>query len=137
MRKSKKRLSLLIGIVLVIAGVTYWLTHVFKENILYFYTPHDILSFDKTHNVYKGKRFRLGGLVKKGSVKKNGVHVRFEIIDQHNDSYLVEYQGIPPALFAENKGVIADGFLYKSYFKAEVLLAKHDEKYKVPGIASQ
>jgi cytochrome c-type biogenesis protein CcmE len=80
-------------------------------------------------SVQAGTRFRLGGLVKEGSVVRNGQTITFEVTD--NRSHIpVTYTGILPDLFREGQGVVAEGVLQAGrLFKADSILARHDENY--------
>ncbi len=98
-----------------------------SQNIDYFYSPGDIAS----GNADTSRRIRLGGLVAEGSVKDGtGVEKVFDVTDGAA-SVTVRYDGILPALFREGQGVIAQGrFQGDGIFKADIILAKHDENYE-------
>ncbi len=98
-----------------------------REEASYFYTPMTLAKAD----VAPGKAIRLGGMVQRGSVKRDpdGLTVRFAVQDR-DAVQQVTYRGITPDLFVEGSGVVADGRLDKSgTFVADSLLAKHDENY--------
>ncbi len=98
-----------------------------RQNINVFYTATQLKQ-----NEIKSKYFRLGGLVVKGSIRREGLKVRFEVSDFEN-ACEIEYVGILPDLFKEGQGVIAKGTLLSSgVFKADEILAKHDENYMPP-----
>jgi cytochrome c-type biogenesis protein CcmE len=101
-----------------------------KENVIYFQSPSEIkslLELDK-------KKIRVGGMVKEQSVFINSNEVNFIITDFKNEIN-VTYSGAIPNLFAEGKGVVAEGFLKdKNYFSATKILAKHDENYMPPEV---
>ena len=101
-----------------------------KENVIYFQSPSEIkslLELDK-------KKIRVGGMVKEQSVFINSNEVNFIITDFKNEIN-VTYSGAVPNLFAEGKGVVAEGFLKdKNYFSATKILAKHDENYMPPEV---
>ena len=111
----------------------------FSENLLYFYTPSDIM----TGKAPKDKSFRVGGLVEDGSVKRNGMLVKFSVTD-NLESIEVSYEGILPDLFREGQGVVASGSLINkcvrwtciNTFNATQVLAKHDENYMPPEVAA-
>lgn len=115
----------------------------FNENLLYFYTPSDIAN----GKVPTGKSFRVGGLVEKGSVKRQDMTVSFVVTD-NNESVEVKYEGILPDLFREGQGVVTSGSLTskcsrnwfgrqcKYIFLATDVLAKHDENYMPPEVAA-
>ena len=102
-----------------------------NKNILYFSTPTEI---KKKEDVILGKAMRVGGMVKKGSIIVNKKNIQFIVTDFDNE-ILITYAGTIPNLFAEEKGVVAEGRLKdKSFFIADRILAKHDEKYMPPEI---
>ena len=111
----------------------------FSENLLYFYTPSDIM----TGKAPKDKSFRVGGLVEDGSVERNGMLVKFSVTD-NLESIEVSYEGILPDLFREGQGVVASGSLINKCvrwtciktFNATQVLAKHDENYMPPEVAA-
>ena len=101
-----------------------------KENIVYFQSPSEIKSLIELDK----KKIRVGGMVKKQSVFINSNEVNFVITDFKNEINVV-YSGAVPNLFAEGKGVVAEGFLKdKNYFTATKILAKHDENYMPPEV---
>jgi cytochrome c-type biogenesis protein CcmE len=94
-----------------------------EENVVYFFSPSEIY---KQENISFNKKIRVGGLVKKNSITKNDTSTSFIITDLNNE-IIVSYNGILPNLFAEEKGVVAEGKLKdKKYFIAKKILAKHD-----------
>lgn len=111
----------------------------FSENLLYFYTPSDIM----TGKAPKDKSFRVGGLVEDGSVERDGMLVKFSVTD-NLESIEVSYEGILPDLFREGQGVVASGSLINkcvrwtciNTFNATQVLAKHDENYMPPEVAA-
>jgi cytochrome c-type biogenesis protein CcmE len=121
---------------LVVAGVAIAIglsLRAFDENLLYFYTPSEVPAAD----LNPGKRFRLGGLVSTGSlVRKAGdMEIRFEVTDMKK-AMTVSYSGVLPDLFREGQGVIAYGTLDdQGIFRADEVLAKHDENYMPPELA--
>ena len=101
-----------------------------KENVVYFQSPSEIKSLIELNK----KKIRVGGMVKEQSVSINSDEVDFIITDFKNEINVV-YSGAVPNLFAEGKGVVAEGFLKdKNYFKATKILAKHDENYMPPEV---
>ena len=121
---------------LVVAGVAAAVglsLRAFQENLLYFYTPSQALAGEPP----AGKKFRLGGLVEKGSVRREtgALEVRFLVRD-NKERLTVAYTGVLPDLFRDGQGVIAMGFLEPDgVFRAEEVLAKHDENYMPPEVA--
>ena len=101
-----------------------------KENVVYFQSPTEIKSLIELNK----KKIRVGGMVKEQSVFINSNEVNFVITDFKNEINVV-YSGAVPNLFAEGKGVVAEGFLKdKNYFTATKILAKHDENYMPPEV---
>ncbi len=101
-----------------------------KDNVVYFQSPSEINSLIELEK----KKIRIGGMVKKESVIINSNEVNFIITDFKNEIN-VTYSGAVPNLFAEGKGVVAEGFLKdKNYFSAIKILAKHDENYMPPEV---
>lgn len=103
-----------------------------RDEIVFFYSPSDILIENKAQ---LGEQFRLGGLVKEGSIRKDGQTVSFVITDTEKE-LPVTFKGILPDLFREGQGVIAEGKMETSeMFSAETVLAKHDENYMPKEVA--
>src|SRR5262245_53671628 len=103
----------------------------FQENLVFFFTPSQVAA----HEAPQGRTFRIGGMVEKGSVKREGVEVRFVVTDTAK-SIPVLYKGALPDLFREGKGVVAQGQLGPDgIFRAREVLAKHDENYMPPDAA--
>ena len=101
-----------------------------KENVIYFQSPSEIKSLIELDK----KKIRIGGMVKEKSIFINSNEVNFIITDFKNEINVI-YSGAVPNLFAEGKGVVAEGFLKdKNYFKATKILAKHDENYMPPEV---
>jgi cytochrome c-type biogenesis protein CcmE len=129
-RKHKRLTFVLIALILLGASAALVLS-AFEDSIVFFHSPSDIA----TKKVALDKRLRLGGLVEKGSVvKKKDAVVNFRITDTAH-SVAVSYKGILPDLFREGQGVVTEGRMVENVFKAEEVLAKHDEKYMPPEVA--
>jgi cytochrome c-type biogenesis protein CcmE len=130
--RKQRRLILIgssLGVLALAAGLVLF---ALKDSIVFFNSPTDVVE----KHVQPGTRIRLGGLVKPGTVQR-GDHlaVRFEVTDG-NRAIAVNYQGILPDLFREGQGVIAEGMLEPGgAFKADSVLAKHDEKYMPKEVA--
>ena len=106
------------------------------QNVSYFRTPTEILSGTYPEKTTK-RGIRMGGMVEKGSIERNGSTVLFRVTDFKN-TLPVHYEGLVPDLFREGQGVIAEGKMDEvGVFQASVLLAKHDEKYMPPEIAQE
>lgn len=129
MKPRHKRFALIIGALAVIGTAAALVLNAFEENLVFFFTPTQVVSGEAP----KGRAFRIGGMVKEGSVQRDGVNVRFVVTDTAND-VPVTYTGILPDLFREGKGVVAQGKLDDGGkgFNASEVLAKHDENYMPP-----
>jgi cytochrome c-type biogenesis protein CcmE len=100
----------------------------FQKNLVFFFTPSQVAA----NEAPQGRTFRIGGMVEKGSVKRDGVEVRFIVTDTAKQMTVV-YRGALPDLFREGKGVVAQGQLGSDgVFRAREVLAKHDENYMPP-----
>ena len=98
----------------------------FRENIVFFYSPSDIME----KQVEPGKTIRLGGLVEKGSVVHGASDEVSFIVTDGKSSIEVDYRGLLPNLFRDGQGVVAEGALSDTkHFAAKNILAKHDETY--------
>ena len=101
-----------------------------EDNVVYFKSPTDIQNLSEITK----KKIRIGGMVKKDSVKINSDQINFVITDFKNDIE-VSYSGMIPNLFEEEKGVVAEGFIQdRKFFIAKKILAKHDENYMPPEV---
>jgi len=131
-KKVKTRINFLIVSALLTGVVIFIVLKSLEENVVYFFSPTEI--YDK-ENISLKKKIRIGGLVKTNSIKKNNTIVNFTITDLKNE-IVVTYNGMLPNLFAEGKGVVAEGKLKdKKYFIADTILAKHDENYMPPEVS--
>jgi cytochrome c-type biogenesis protein CcmE len=103
----------------------------FNQNLVFFFTPTQVAA----HEAPLGRTFRIGGMVVPGSLKREGVEVRFVVTDTAKEIPVV-YRGQLPDLFKEGKGVVAQGSLgANGVFTAREVLAKHDENYMPPEAA--
>jgi cytochrome c-type biogenesis protein CcmE len=132
MTRKQRRLVLIGSSLGVLALAAVLVLSALKDSIVFFNSPTDVVE----KKVEPGSRIRLGGLVKPGSLQRGEkLAVRFEVTDG-NRAIAVSYQGILPDLFREGQGVIAEGMLEAGGgFKAESVLAKHDEKYMPKEVA--
>jgi cytochrome c-type biogenesis protein CcmE len=133
MTPRRKRLMLAAIVLCGTAVAVALVVNAFRSNLVFFYSPTDVL----TQHAPKDRTFRLGGLVEAGSVKRqpDGVTVRFVVTDTAK-TIPVEFRGILPDLFKEGKGVVAQGKLEGEVFRAQEVLAKHDENYMPPEAAN-
>ena len=130
-KKVKPRIFFLFILLLSIALLIFIILKSLEENVVYFFSPTDIYTKD---SIAFDKKIRVGGLVKKNSIEKNNTTINFVITDLKKE-IIVSYTGLLPNLFAEGKGVVAEGKLEdKKYFIADKILAKHDENYMPPEV---
>ena len=133
---NPKRKKLLLIVIFIVAGMgaaTGLALKAFQENLLYFYSPAQVRAGEPP----EGRKFRLGGLVLNGSVRRESgaLEVRFDVAD-NTDTLTVAYAGVLPDLFREGQGIVANGRMGKDgTFVASEVLAKHDEKYMPPEVA--
>ena len=129
LKKVKNRLSILVALSVLSISVIFIILKVLDDNVLYFYSPSDIKN---SNEMSLKKKIRIGGMVKNGSIQSNENEIKFVVTDLNNE-IIVSYSGTVPALFAEGKGVVAEGKLKdKKFFIAKRILAKHDENYMPP-----
>ena len=129
MTPKKKRFYLLFSAFTFFCFIVGTILIVLQDNILFFYTPSEILQKDLKQN----EKVRLGGLVEENSVTRNDTKINFTITDLKK-TMEVTYEGILPDLFREGQGVIVKGYLQNNIFEATEVLAKHDENYMPPEI---
>ena len=128
MKPRHKRAALIAGGVAAIAAAAYFVLNAFTDNIVFFLTPTEVAQGKAPQN----RTFRVGGLVKTGSLKRDNMTVNFVVTDTARDMN-VTYTGILPDLFREGKGVVAQGKMGPDgNFVAAEVLAKHDENYMPP-----
>ena len=129
-KKVKLRFIFLVLILVSVILTVFLFLQTLKENVVYFQSPSEIKSLIELDK----KKIRIGGMVKEKSVFINSNEINFIITDYKNDIN-VTYSGAVPNLFAEGKGIVAEGFLKdKNYFSATKILAKHDENYMPPEV---
>jgi len=130
--KAKTRIGILIFLLIIAFLVIFIVLKSLEENVVYFFSPSEIYNKE---TVSLNKKIRIGGLVKTNSVKKTETSITFIVTDLSNE-IIVSYSGLTPNLFAEGKGVVAEGKLKdKKYFIADKILAKHDENYMPPEVS--
>jgi cytochrome c-type biogenesis protein CcmE len=128
--RHKRIAAIAIGVT-ALGAVTALVLTAFQENLVFFFTPTEVAA----NKAPQGRTFRIGGMVEKGSVKRDGVDVRFVVTDTAKN-LPVTYRGALPDLFREGKGVVAQGQLgADGVFRASEVLAKHDENYMPPEAA--
>ena len=129
-KKVKLRFLFLALILASVVLTVFLILQSLKDNVIYFQSPSEIKSLIELEK----KKIRIGGMVKEQSVFINSKEVNFIITDFKNEINVI-YSGAVPNLFAEGKGVVAEGFLKdKNYFSATKILAKHDENYMPPEV---
>lgn len=128
MKPRHKRAAIIVGALVAIAIAAVLILNALNSNIALYVTPSEVAA----GNAPKGQAFRIGGMVKEGSVKRDGLTVHFIITDMAKD-IPVSYTGILPDLFKEGKGAVIQGRLESNgQFVASEVLAKHDENYMPP-----
>ncbi|HVY57141.1 MAG TPA: cytochrome c maturation protein CcmE [Xanthobacteraceae bacterium] len=132
MTRKQRRLALIGAGVGVLGLAVTLVLGALRDSIVFFHSPTDVIE----KHVQPGTRIRLGGLVEPGTVVRGDhLKVRFEVTDG-NHAMPVTYQGLLPDLFREGQGVIAEGVLEAGgTFKADTVLAKHDERYMPKEVA--
>ena len=131
MTRKGKRLTLIAGAMAIFGVAAGLMLFALRDNIVFFYTPSELAK----KQTVSGARLRIGGLVKEGTVVKNGQDVRFTVTDKTSD-LTVSYTGLLPDLFREGQGVVVDGVLQPDgAFRADSVLAKHDERYMPRDVA--
>ena len=131
MKPRTKRALAVVGGVATLAAVTALVLNAFQSNLVFFYSPTQVAS----NEAPKDRAFRVGGLVEEGSLQRDGLTVHFRITDTAQ-TVPVTYTGMLPDLFQEGKGVVAQGRIgADGMFRADQVLAKHDENYMPPEAA--
>ena len=133
MNAKYRRLFITIIIVITLGLATKLILMALEDNIVYFYTPNDLIEkFGDTQNIQK--KIRIGGLVLESSVKKEGKKTIFMITDRKKEVKVL-FDGPLPDLFREGQGIVAEGIFQNNNFIASEVLAKHDENYMPPEVA--
>jgi len=129
-RKVKLRFLFVALILISLILTAFLVLKSLEENVVYFQSPSEIKALSELDK----KKIRVGGMVKKNSISVKASEVKFIITDLKNEIN-VTYTGAVPNLFAEGKGVVAEGFLKdRNFFSATKILAKHDENYMPPEV---
>ena len=133
MNAKYRRLFITIIIILTLGLATKLILMALEDNIVYFYTPNDLIEkFGDTQNIQN--KIRIGGLVLEHSIKKEGKKTIFMITDRKKEVKVV-FKGPLPDLFREGQGIVAEGMFQNNNFIASEVLAKHDENYMPPEVA--
>jgi cytochrome c-type biogenesis protein CcmE len=132
MTRKQRRLTMIAAGLSVLAVAVLLVLFSMKDSIVFFNSPTDVVE----KHVAPGTRIRLGGLVAPGSVTRGeSLAVRFQVTDGH-DAIPVTFQGVLPDLFREGQGIVAEGTLDSTgVFRADNVLAKHDERYMPKEVA--
>ena len=133
MKPRHQRLALIIAGLAILGAAVALVLNAFQSNLVFFFSPTQVAAGEAP----RGKSFRIGGMVREGSLQReaDGVTLRFVVTDTDQDM-TVAYKGILPDLFREGKGVVAQGKLGEDgVFAATEVLAKHDENYMPPEAA--
>lgn len=125
----KKRLVSVLALVSTSFLGVFLILSALNSNLDYFYTPSELMEVEIPQN----KRVKLGGMVEKNSVVRNGTNITFNITDYH-ETISVSFNGVVPDLFKEGSGIVAYGKLINNRLVAENIFAKHDENYMPPSI---
>ena len=129
-RKVKLRFFFILLIFVTLSLSIFLILKSLEENVIFFQSPSDIKGLPEL----KKNKIRVGGMVKNNSISVETEELNFIITDFKNE-IIVTYSGVVPNLFAEGKGVVAEGYLKdKNFFLATKILAKHDENYMPPEV---
>ncbi len=127
--RKKQRIMLLVFGAVALAMSTMLVSLAMRDSIVFFFGPTELMAKEAEGGVGSDRRLRVGGMVVEGSVTRgSGEVVTFSVTDMKSQID-VAYEGILPDLFAEGQGVVAEGYFREGRFRAETVLAKHDEKY--------
>jgi cytochrome c-type biogenesis protein CcmE len=131
MKRKHKRLTFVVLAMALLGAAAALMLSAFRDNIVFFYSPTELIE----KKIADGRRIRVGGLVEEGSVEKQpGAIVVFRLTDL-NERIPVRYKGLLPDLFREGQGIVAEGRMEGGEFRADEVLAKHDETYMPPEVA--
>ena len=130
-KKVKFRAAFILLVLISLVLIIYFSLKTLEDNVVYFLSPTEIQNKEE---IKKNEKVRVGGMVKKNSIKSYTNYISFILTDYKNEIN-VTYSGTIPNLFSEEKGVVAEGTLKdKNYFIASKILAKHDENYMPPKV---
>ena len=132
MTAKSKRFFVTAGIASLLGIAAMLVLGALRDNIVFFFTPSEIIQSDKSSL----QQLRLGGLVKDGTVKIEGMQSVFIVTDGNVD-ITVRYNNALPSLFREGQGVVAEGQIENGIFMAQNVLAKHDENYMPAEVADK
>ena len=132
MKPRHRKAAIALGVLAAVGLAVGLVLNAFNSNLVFFYTPTQVAAQEAP----KGKPFRIGGMVEKGSLVRQGLAVSFTVTDNVK-AMTVRYEGLLPDLFKEGKGVVVQGrLLPDGQFEAREVLAKHDEDYMPPEAAA-
>ena len=132
MKPRHRKAAIALGVLAAVGLAVGLVLNAFNSNLVFFYTPTQVAAQEAP----KGKPFRIGGMVEKGSLVRQGLAVSFTVTDNVK-AMTVRYEGLLPDLFKEGKGVVVQGrLLPDGQFEAREVLAKHDENYMPPEAAA-
>ncbi|HVJ51432.1 MAG TPA: cytochrome c maturation protein CcmE [Aliidongia sp.] len=134
MTRKRRRLIMVVGGMACLSVAAFLVLNAFNDNLVFFYSPSEIAQKQPA----AGRMMRIGGLVEEQSVTKSegGKRIAFKVTDGAHDLPVV-YVGVPPSLFREGQGVVAEGRLDRDgVFQAQTIMAKHDERYMPPEVAA-
>ena len=130
-KKVKFRAAFILLVLISLVLIIYLSLKTLEDNVVYFLSPTEIQNKEE---IKRNEKVRVGGMVKKNSIKSYTNYISFILTDYKNEIN-VTYSGTIPNLFSEEKGAVAEGTLKdKNYFIANKILAKHDENYMPPKI---
>ena len=130
-KKVKFRAAFILLVLISLVLIIYLSLKTLEDNVVYFLSPTEIQNKEE---IKRNEKVRVGGIVKKNSIKSYTNYISFILTDYKNEIN-VTYSGTIPNLFSEEKGVVAEGTLKdKNYFIASKILAKHDENYMPPKV---
>ena len=131
MKPRHKRAAIIAGGLAAISLAAFLVLNAFESNLVFFFSPSQVAAGEAPKN----RTFRVGGMVKEGSIDRKDLTVSFIVTDTAQEMK-VSYTGILPDLFREGKGVVAQGRLdAQGHFQADQVLAKHDENYTPKEVA--